>query len=95
KRNFGAVLVTEGDTLAGIITDGDLRRALSHREKFFTLRARDIMTRSPVIATPEMLAFDALEKMENRPSQIKELPVVDSSRRVQGLVRLHDLIRIF
>ncbi|MBU6376273.1 MAG: KpsF/GutQ family sugar-phosphate isomerase [Bdellovibrionales bacterium] len=95
RRNFGAVLVTEAETLVGIITDGDLRRALSHREKFFTLRASDIMTRSPVIATPEMLAFDALEKMENRPSQIKELPVVDSSRRVQGLVRLHDLIRIF
>ena len=53
------------------------------------------MTRSPVTATEEMMAFEALEKMENRPSQIKELPVVDAPGRVLGLVRLHDLVRIF
>ena len=95
RRNFGAVLVAEGGILKGIITDGDLRRALRHREKFFELRAAEIMTRSPVTATEEMMAFEALEKMENRPSQIKELPVVDAAGRVLGLVRLHDLVRIF
>jgi len=95
KRNFGAVLVVEGSTLRGIITDGDLRRALRHREKFFELCAREIMTASPVTATEDMMAFEALEKMENRPSQIKELPVVDASGQVRGLVRLHDLVRIF
>jgi arabinose-5-phosphate isomerase len=95
KRNFGAVLVVEGPVLRGIITDGDLRRALSHREKFFHLRASEIMTASPVTAHEGMMAFEALEKMENRPSQIKELPVVDASGHVRGLLRLHDLVRIF
>jgi arabinose-5-phosphate isomerase len=95
KRNFGAVLVVEGTTLRGIITDGDLRRALRHREKFFELCAREIMTASPVTASEDMMAYEALEKMENRPSQIKELPVVDASGHVRGLVRLHDLVRIF
>ncbi len=95
RHNFGAVLVVDEARLAGIITDGDLRRALRHRESFFDLLARDLMTRSPVTATEDMMAFDALEKMENRPSQIKELPVVDDEQQVRGLVRLHDLIRIF
>ena len=95
RRNFGAVLVLENDLLRGIITDGDIRRALRHREQFFSLRARDIMTSSPVTTTPEQMAFEALEKMENRPSQIKELPVVDAQGNVRGLVRLHDLVRIF
>jgi len=95
KRNFGAVLVVEGSVLRGIVTDGDLRRALSHREKFFSLRAGEIMTASPVTAHEGMMAFEALEKMENRPSQIKELPVVDAEGHVRGLLRLHDLVRIF
>ena len=91
RRNFGAVLVVQEGLLAGIITDGDLRRALRHRERFFGLRAREIMTASPVTATEEMMAHEALERMENRPSQIKELPVVDDAGKIHGLVRLHDL----
>ena len=44
-RPLGGVLVGEGTQLLGIITEGDLRRALKHREKFFTLEAREVMTR--------------------------------------------------
>jgi len=95
KRNFGAVIVLENDQLQGIITDGDLRRALKHREKVFSMLARDIMTPSPVSTTADTMAFEALELMENRPSQIKELPVIDEHRKVLGLVRLHDLISVF
>jgi arabinose-5-phosphate isomerase len=96
RRNLGAVLIVDStQKLLGIITDGDLRRALKHREKFFSLRARDLMTAKPVCISPDALAFDALERMENRPSQIKELPVVDQSNRVIGLVRIHDLLKFF
>lgn len=96
RRNLGAVLIVDTQNhLLGIITDGDLRRALKHREKFFALKARELMTAKPVCISPDALAFDALEKMENRPSQIKELPVVDSSNRVIGLVRIHDLLKFF
>ncbi len=94
QKKLGAVLVSGPDRkLQGIITDGDIRRALAHREKFFSLKARDIMTRSPVSATPEMMAQQALELMENRPSQISVLPVVDDRGNWIGLVRLHDLIK--
>ncbi|MCM2321976.1 MAG: KpsF/GutQ family sugar-phosphate isomerase [Oligoflexia bacterium] len=96
---LGAVIITEGAAaqgrMLGIITDGDLRRALRHQEKFFSLKSSDVMTRQPVSASPGMLAAAALELMENRPSQISELPVVDDEGNIKGLVRLHDLVRAF
>jgi arabinose-5-phosphate isomerase len=95
QKKLGAVLVAEAGKLAGIITDGDLRRALQHGEKFFRLSAADVMTRKPTTAQPEMLAARALELMENRPSQISVLPVVDAEGGVRGLLRLHDLVRAF
>lgn len=94
RSKLGAVLVAATDRkLQGIITDGDLRRSLQHREKFFSFKARDVMTRKPVTVTPGMMAQEALELMENRPSQISVLPVVDSAGNWIGLVRLHDLIQ--
>jgi arabinose-5-phosphate isomerase len=95
RKKLGAVLVVEGTKLLGIITDGDIRRALQHREKFFSLQAKDVMTQRPVTVTPEMMASVALELMENRPSQISALPVVDPSGNWKGVVRIHDLIRSF
>ncbi len=96
RQNLGAVLIAGQDLkLEGIITDGDLRRALGRREKFFELQAHEVMTAHPVTITPDALAYDALEKMENRPSQIKELPVVDANLRIVGLVRIHDLLKFF
>ena len=46
------------------------------------LKCDEIMTRNPVIAKPELLAHDALRLMEDRPSQISVLPVVDGDRRL-------------
>jgi arabinose-5-phosphate isomerase len=51
------------------------------------------MTRKPVVVTPELLAFDALRLMEDRPSQISVLPVVDGDERCVGLIRVHDIVR--
>lgn len=95
---LGAVNVLDADgRLAGIITDGDLRRSLQKlggRDfSFANLKCDDLMTHDPVVATPEMLAFDALRLMEDRPSQISVLPVVDGDRRCVGLIRLHDIVR--
>lgn len=95
QKKLGAVLVVEGRKLLGIITDGDLRRALQHKEKFFGLKAKDVMTERPVTVTSETLAKVALDLMENRPSQISVLPVVDAQGNWEGLVRLHDLTRTF
>ncbi|HUP58498.1 MAG TPA: KpsF/GutQ family sugar-phosphate isomerase, partial [Bdellovibrionota bacterium] len=81
RKKLGAVLVTSGEKLLGIVTDGDLRRALQHREKFFDLKASQVMTAGPVTATTSMKATAALDLMENRPSQISVLPVVDEQGR--------------
>jgi len=94
-KKLGAVLIVDQTKLLGIITDGDLRRALSHREKFFTMKASEVMTRAPVQIVETALAKEALDLMENRPSQISVLPVVDSQGRWKGIVRLHDLVRSF
>jgi arabinose-5-phosphate isomerase len=51
------------------------------------------MTSGPVVATPDMLAFEALRLMEDRPSQISVLPVVDDAGLSVGLLRLHDIVR--
>ena len=95
---LGAVNVIDREgRLAGIITDGDLRRSLQRLGArdfgFANLKCDDLMTHDPVVANPELLAFDALRLMEDRPSQISVLPVVDGDRRCVGLLRLHDIVR--
>jgi arabinose-5-phosphate isomerase len=51
------------------------------------------MTSKPVVVTPELLAFDALRLMEDRPSQISVLPVTDQDGKCVGLIRVHDIVR--
>jgi arabinose-5-phosphate isomerase len=77
--------------LAGLVTDGDLRRALTNHDDIRSLRAEDAMTRKPVTIGPETTLGEALEKMEQRQSQISVLPVVDDGGRALGLLRLHDI----
>ena len=96
RGGLGAVnVVDEGNILVGIITDGDLRRTIqnSSPENLSSLVAEAFMTRNPVTITASDLAYSALQLMENRPSQISVLPVVDGDRRAVGLLRLHDLVR--
>jgi arabinose-5-phosphate isomerase len=95
ERKLGAVLVQEASSLLGIITDGDLRRALRLKEKFFEMKASEIMTRNPITVGERSLAYDALRIMEERESQISVLPVVNSSGIALGLLRIHDLVQTF
>ncbi|MGH9902615.1 MAG: CBS domain-containing protein, partial [Pyrinomonadaceae bacterium] len=96
RGGLGAVnVVDEAGRLAGIVTDGDVRRTLqkcglADLEK---LSAGEVMTPRPVVVAPDMLAHAALRLMEDRPSQISVLPVVDGEGRCVGLLRLHDIIR--
>jgi arabinose-5-phosphate isomerase len=98
QYGLGAVSVIEADgRLAGIITDGDLRRSLQRigpRDlQWANLKCDDLMTTNPIVINPEALAFDALRLMEDRPSQINVLPVVDGDNKCVGLIRLHDIVR--
>jgi arabinose-5-phosphate isomerase len=96
KHALGAANVVDDDgRLVGIVTDGDLRRTIERCDpgKLGTLTAADMMTAGPICAEPEMLAYDALLLMEDRPSQISVLPVVDAAGKAIGLLRLHDVVR--
>ncbi|MCQ8211695.1 KpsF/GutQ family sugar-phosphate isomerase [Cetobacterium somerae] len=93
KKRLGVVCIVENNELVGIITEGDIRRALKMRDKFFTLKAEDIMTKNYTFATEDIMALDALELMENRESQISVLPVL-LNKEVVGVVRIHDLLNV-
>jgi arabinose-5-phosphate isomerase len=95
KHALGAVnIVDANEKLIGIVTDGDLRRTIEKTapENLSSLNAEQMMTCNPTVTNPEMLAFDALQLMENRPMQISVLPVVQDEKCV-GLLRLHDIVR--
>ncbi len=93
RRRLGAACVVLPDgALLGLITDGDVRRAFELHDDIRPLVASDVMTRSPITVDPEALIHDALCLMEDRPSQISVLPVVDrATGRCLGLIRLHDI----
>jgi arabinose-5-phosphate isomerase len=88
-KGFGCVIVTAPDgRLAGIITDGDLRRHMGATLMAATVDA--VMTRSPITIAPETLLAEALEIVETR--KLGALIVCDGDRPV-GLIHVHDLLR--
>jgi arabinose-5-phosphate isomerase len=93
ERPLGAACVVDPDhLLLGVITDGDLRRTLLAFEDFREVKAKDIMTQKPVSVPPQASLKDAARLMEDRPSQISVLPVVDAdTSKCLGLVRIHDI----
>lgn len=91
KGRLGIVCVVENDELKGVITEGDIRRALKNKENFFNLRAIDIMTKNYIYTTENVMAIEALELMEKRENQISVLPIL-KDKRVIGIVRIHDLL---
>jgi arabinose-5-phosphate isomerase len=96
KYALGAVNVVDQDSrLVGIVTDGDLRRTIERTspDALGSLTATAMMTGSPITTTAATLAFEALRVMEDRPSQIAVLPVVDPDQKAVGLLRLHDIVR--
>lgn len=88
--NLGAACIVEDGHLLGLVTDGDIRRALLQHDQLDGLLVTDIMTHHPISITPTATLKEAIDLMENRKSQISVLPVVDEGQ-FTGLVRIHDI----
>jgi arabinose-5-phosphate isomerase len=91
KRLGMTCVLDGGGTLAGIITDGDLRRHMTEPDLHARV-AEDVMTRSPVTIDRHQFAVDALRIMEER--KITSLVVVAAGERAEGVLHLHDLWRV-
>jgi arabinose-5-phosphate isomerase len=89
---MGITCVTDdAGRLLGVITDGDVRRAVAAAGDVRGLTAGDIMTARPVTVPPDTLAAEALHLLENR--RITAVVVVDADGRATGVVHLHELWR--
>jgi len=90
-KNLGATLVVDGDDrLAGIVTDGDLRRAMTRHADLSALTVDQVMSTTPKTVHPEQTAAEALGIMEMY--AITLLVIVDHQQRIQGVAHLHDLL---
>lgn len=94
-KGLGAVTVVDNDgRMVGVLTDGDIRRGLSHGFDFLARSVTELMTREPKTITQDKLAAQALHLMEsNKPRPITVLPVIDGDRHVIGLLHMTDLVR--
>jgi len=88
---MAAVIDAANDRLAGIYTDGDLRRTFERMPKIESAMVKDFMTADCVTIDAESIASEALKIMHDR--KINALMVVDEERRVQGALNMHDLLR--
>jgi len=87
-----AVILNEKNELLGIITDGDIRRIISQRNDAMNLNISEIFHKDPISVPLHASLDEAMKLMEDRPSQISVLPVIDFSiNQCVGLVRLHDI----
>jgi arabinose-5-phosphate isomerase len=92
RKSLGMTVVTnEQGILAGVISDGDLRRLLQKSTDPLKLPAGQVMTREPKTISAEELATAALSKMEEM--KITSLVVINPDKTVTGVVHLHDLWR--
>ena len=90
NRLGATAVVDEAGMLAGIVTDGDIRRMAYVHDSFLQLNARDVMTKSPVCVSPDEYAVSALQIMQER--NITQLVVAEGGQ-VKGFIHLHDLLR--
>ena len=87
---LGVTAVKEGDTVMGVITDGDLRRMLEKEMDLSALQAKDIMTHSPKTIQGDELAINALHLLKNL--NITQLLVMEGQHYI-GVIHIHDLLK--
>jgi arabinose-5-phosphate isomerase len=89
RKGLGITTVVEDGRLAGVISDGDLRRLLQHRKDILSLTAGDCMMTTPKTIAPDEFAMTALHMMEEK--KITSLVVTLADGQVEGIIHLHDL----
>ncbi len=91
EGKLGNVLITREGALEGIMSDGDLRRALMRKDFDLERPVLDYATRNPrAIEESGLLASDALAIIEA--SKVQVLPILDEKRKIRGVIHLHDLV---
>jgi arabinose-5-phosphate isomerase len=91
-RKLGMTCVVRDDgTLAGVVTDGDLRRRIGAGDNLLAMTVDGVMSRNPATIGRQELAVSALNLLEER--KITSLVVVDAQNRVEGVLHVHDLWR--
>lgn len=95
QYGLGVVVFSrEGGRLAGILTDGDIRRMLNaHKAGIFDLAVSEVMNGGPTAIQQGLMAIEALRIMEERERPLNVVPVLDGERLV-GVARLHDLLKV-
>src|SRR5690606_31815140 len=90
-KGFGmTIVVDDTDTIIGIFTDGDLRRALDRGEDVRSVMIGEVMTHSPLTSRPDTLAAEALTVMENH--KITAIVVANEKNQPVGVLHMHDLL---
>ena len=90
SKRLGVTAVIDEKKIAGIITDGDLRRMLHTHDSFLNLKARDVMSLNPKTISHDAMVSDALDIM--RANNITQLLVVNNSSYA-GVIHLHDILK--
>ena len=88
QGRLGLVVVLQNEKIAGVVTDGDLRRALEKKDRFFQFSARDIMSSTPKTITPDKMVVEAEEVMTKH--KIVSL-LVEKDQRLVGVVQIYNL----
>ena len=92
SKRLGSTVVMNKDKIAGIITDGDIRRLLEKTLELEDLKAKDIMNTKPKLINSETLANAALEIMEH--NKVTQLIVTDKNKKLEGMIHIHTLVEL-
>lgn len=93
SNRLGITLVMKKENLLGIITDGDIRRMLDENEDIVNLRAKDIMSKNPILFDENMLVELASKEIKNK--SINHMILMDKNSNCSGVVHVLDIIKNF
>ena len=90
KGGLGLIIICDGERIEGIVTDGDVRRAMERRRaEFFNIKAADIATPNPKTISADKKLIEA-EKMMTR-NKVTSLLVTDDAGKLQGVIQIYDI----